>query len=120
MAGCPSSIHALTTMGPLYRQSLARQGFGKEVEAVLAANAPRHRGVVPPEAEALLDELTIFGAPVQARAALARWHAAGAALPIVLFPPNLTRDEIDFALDAFRPMADARGSTSDAERRRSA
>jgi len=37
-----------------------------------------------------------------------------------LFTPNLTREEIDFALDAFRPMPDARGSTSDAERTRSA
>ncbi|HEY7363678.1 MAG TPA: LLM class flavin-dependent oxidoreductase [Methylomirabilota bacterium] len=91
----------LTTMGPLYRQSLARQGFGKEVEAVLAANAPRNRGVVPPEAQALLDELTIFGTPAQARAALAGWHEAGAARPILLLPPHLTREEIDFTLDAF-------------------
>ncbi|HEU5320004.1 MAG TPA: LLM class flavin-dependent oxidoreductase, partial [Methylomirabilota bacterium] len=44
----------LTTMGPLYRQSLVRQGFAKEVEAVLAANSPRMQGVVPPGAEALL------------------------------------------------------------------
>jgi len=110
----------LTTMGPLYRQSLARQGFGKEVEAVLAANTPRNRGVVPLEAEALLDELTIFGTPAQARARLARWHAAGAALPILLFPPNPTREEIDLALNAFRPLLDTRGGTADAERTRSA
>ena len=31
----------LTTMGALYRQSLVRRGFAKEVEAVLAANTPR-------------------------------------------------------------------------------
>ncbi len=92
----------LTTMGPLYRHSLARQGFSKEVEAVLAANTPRNRGVVPPEAEALLDELTIFGTPAQARAALDRWRAAGAALPVVLLPPNMTRDELDFALNGLR------------------
>ncbi len=60
----------LTTMGPLYRQSLARQGFGKEVDEVLAANTPRPRGVVPPAAEVLLEELTIFGTPEQARARL--------------------------------------------------
>ncbi len=93
----------LTTMGPLYRQSLARQGFSKEVEAVLAANTPRNRGVVPPEGEALLDELTIFGTPAQARVALDRWRAAGAALPIALLPPNLTRQELDFALNGLRP-----------------
>jgi alkanesulfonate monooxygenase SsuD/methylene tetrahydromethanopterin reductase-like flavin-dependent oxidoreductase (luciferase family) len=94
----------LTTMGPLYRQSLARQGFGKEVEAVLAANTPRNRGVVPPEADILLDELTIFGTPDEARVRVARWYAAGAALPILLLPPNLTPDEICLALDAFRPL----------------
>ncbi|MGH2394925.1 MAG: LLM class flavin-dependent oxidoreductase, partial [Candidatus Limnocylindria bacterium] len=93
----------LTTMGTLYRHSLARQGYSKEVEAVLAANTPRNRGVVPPEAEALLDELTIFGTPAQARAALDRWRAAGAALPVVLLPPNLTRDELDFTLNGLRP-----------------
>jgi len=110
----------LTTMGPLYRQSLARQGFGKEVDEVLAANTPRPLGVVPPAAEALLEELTIFGTPEQARARLAHWHAAGANLPTLLFPPNLTRDELDFALGAFRPMLHARSGPGDAERTRSA
>jgi alkanesulfonate monooxygenase SsuD/methylene tetrahydromethanopterin reductase-like flavin-dependent oxidoreductase (luciferase family) len=97
----------LTTMGPLYRQSLARQGFGKEVQAVLAANTPRNRGLVPPEAEILLEELTIFGTPEQARTRVARWYAAGAALPILLLPPNLTPDEISLALGAFRPLVEA-------------
>jgi alkanesulfonate monooxygenase SsuD/methylene tetrahydromethanopterin reductase-like flavin-dependent oxidoreductase (luciferase family) len=97
----------LTTMGPLYRQSLARQGFGKEVQAVLAANTPRNRGLVPPEAEILLEELTIFGTPEQARTRVARWYAAGAALPILLLRPNLTPDEISLALDAFRPLVEA-------------
>lgn len=96
----------LTIMGPLYRQALTRQGFGKEVEAVLAANTPRNRGVVPPEGETLLEELTIFGTPEQARARVGRWYAAGAALPILLLQPNLTPDEIGFALEAFRPLVD--------------
>jgi alkanesulfonate monooxygenase SsuD/methylene tetrahydromethanopterin reductase-like flavin-dependent oxidoreductase (luciferase family) len=110
----------LTTMGPLYRQSLARQGFGKEVDEVLAANTPRHRGVVPPAAEVLLEELTIFGTPEQARARLARWQAAGASLPILLFPPNLTPAQLDFALSAFRPMLQARAVPGDAGGARSA
>jgi len=95
----------LVSMGTLYRQSLTRQGFGKEVEAVLAANAPKFTGSVPPDAEALLEELIVFGTPDEARARLARWHAAGAAMPLLLLPPNRSATEIDFMLNALRPAA---------------
>ncbi len=97
----------LTTMGTLYRQSLVRRGFGKEVEAVLAANAPRFAGVVPPDADALLEELTVYGTPAEARARLARWHAAGADEPGLLLRPHLTPEEITFTLNALRPAAGA-------------
>jgi alkanesulfonate monooxygenase SsuD/methylene tetrahydromethanopterin reductase-like flavin-dependent oxidoreductase (luciferase family) len=98
----------LTTMGPLYRRSLARQGFEREVEAVIAANTPRFTAAVPAEAEALLDELTIFGTPAEARARLAQWHAAGADMPAVFIRPNLSREEIERTLGAFTPMLESR------------
>jgi len=44
----------------------------------------------------------VYGTPGEARARLARWQAAGAALPILLLPPNLEPKQIDFALEAFR------------------
>ena len=47
----------LTMMGTFYRDSLSRQGFDKEVKAVLAANTPKPLGIVPPEAEELLEQL---------------------------------------------------------------
>lgn len=94
----------LTTMGALYRRSLVRQGFGKEVESVLAANTPKFAGVVPADADRLLEELTVYGTPVGARARLARWYAAGASLPMLLLRPNLAPEEIEFTLQAFRPM----------------
>ena len=94
----------LTTMGALYRTSLARQGYGKEVEAVLAANAPKFTGVVPQDAEELLEQLIVFGTPEQARVRLARWHAAGADMSLLLLQPNLTPAEVDFTLTAFTPM----------------
>ena len=94
----------LTTMGPLYRASLMRQGFDGEVAAVLAANAPKFTGAVPPEADRLLEELTVFGTPEDARARLARWHAGGATMPALLLRPNLTPDELEYTLNAFRPM----------------
>ncbi len=55
------------------------------VEAVLAANTPRNLGVMPSEAEALLEELV-------------------AELPILLLQPGLTTEAIDFTLDAFAPL----------------
>lgn len=93
----------LTSMGTLYQRNLSRQGFAKEVEATLAANPARESAVVPPEAESLLEQLTVFGTPEQARVRLARWYEAGASLPILLLQPNLTPDQIDFVLNAFRP-----------------
>ena len=98
----------LTTMGPLYRRSLARQGFEREVEAVVAANTPRFTAAVPAEAETLLEELTVFGTPAMARAQLAQWHAAGADMPLVFLRPNLSREEIERTLSAFVPMLESR------------
>jgi alkanesulfonate monooxygenase SsuD/methylene tetrahydromethanopterin reductase-like flavin-dependent oxidoreductase (luciferase family) len=97
----------LVSMGTLYRQSLTRQGFGKEVEAVLAANAPKFTGAVPPEAEVLLDELTVFGTPPEARRRLSRWHEAGADLPVLLLRPNRPVEELEYTLDALRPRESA-------------
>jgi alkanesulfonate monooxygenase SsuD/methylene tetrahydromethanopterin reductase-like flavin-dependent oxidoreductase (luciferase family) len=100
----------LVSMGTLYRQSLTRQGFGKAVEAILAANAPKFTGAVPAEAEELLEELIVFGSPSEARRRLARWHEAGAALPVLLLRPNLSVEELEYTLDALRPRdAAARG-----------
>lgn len=100
----------LTTMGPLYRQQLARLGFAKEVEAVLAANTPKPQGIVPADAEALLEEVTVFGTPEQARARLARWYEAGAEFPALLLPPHRAPAELELMLDAFRPVPAAAGA----------
>jgi alkanesulfonate monooxygenase SsuD/methylene tetrahydromethanopterin reductase-like flavin-dependent oxidoreductase (luciferase family) len=56
--------------------------------------------VVPQEAEVLLEELTVYGTPDEARARLARWRQAGAELPILLLPPQLEPAQIDFTLSA--------------------
>ena len=82
-----------------------RQGFGKAVEAVLAANTPKFTGAVPVDAEELLEELVVFGTPADARRRLARWHEAGAALPVLLLQPNLAPQELEFTLNALRPIA---------------
>jgi alkanesulfonate monooxygenase SsuD/methylene tetrahydromethanopterin reductase-like flavin-dependent oxidoreductase (luciferase family) len=97
----------LVNMGTLYRQSLARQGFGKEVEAVLAANSPRFTGAVPADAEALLEQLVVYGTPAEARRRLERWHRAGADMPTLMLRPGLAPDAIALTLDAFGPMLDS-------------
>ena len=92
----------LTSMGPFYARTISRLGFEKEVRAVVAANTTRGSAIVPPEADVLLEELTVYGTPAEARARLARWQAAGAELPILLLPPKLEPRQIDFALEALR------------------
>src|SRR6185503_7193032 len=94
----------VTTMGTVYRDSLTRQGYGKAVEAVVAANAPKFTGAVPADADELLEQLIVYGTPPEARRRLGRWHEAGAAFPVLLLGPNLTPEERALTLEAFRPM----------------
>ena len=99
----------LTTMGTLYRQTLARHGYGSAVEAVMAANTPKFTGAVPAKADELLEQLVVYGTPAEARDRMARWFAAGADLGVVFLRANLTAEEIDFTLDAFQPMLPSLG-----------
>jgi hypothetical protein len=86
--------HYLTRMGPLYRDTLRRLGFGPAVEAVQAGQAPP---------SVLLDELTVHGDARSARDVLERWRAAGAQLPVLVLPPNRPLDELDHLLTALAP-----------------
>jgi alkanesulfonate monooxygenase SsuD/methylene tetrahydromethanopterin reductase-like flavin-dependent oxidoreductase (luciferase family) len=97
----------ITTMGTFYRDSLIRQGFEKEVKSVLAANSPKPLGIVPPDAEELLEQLIVYGTPDEARRRLARWHAAGAAAVGLLLRPALPPEELALTLDAFVPMLES-------------
>jgi hypothetical protein len=63
--------------------------------------------VIARSVETLLGELTIFGPPAAARAQLARWYEAGASMPVLLLSPDLTADEIDRTLRAFRASSEA-------------
>ncbi len=93
----------IMVMGPIYRSTLARLGYAAEVEAIVAANTGRKPAIVPEEAGALLEQLTIFGTPEEARTRLAQWYEAGAHMPFLALHPNLSREETDFTLSAFRP-----------------
>ena len=94
----------LTSMGPLYRDTLRRLGFGDAVDAVLAANPTGRTTDVPPAAEVLLDELTVGGDASEARATLDRWYGAGAEHPVIVLPPHRDLAELDRTLEALRPQ----------------
>ena len=97
----------LTTMGTFYRDSLIRQGFEKEVKSVLAANSPKPVGIVPADAEELLEQLVVYGTPAEARRRLARWHSAGAGMVGLLLRASLPPEELALSLDAFVPMLES-------------
>ncbi len=90
----------LTSMGPLYRQTLLRLGHGGAVEQVLAANPTRGTFHVPESARVLLDELTLRGDAEQATQGLDRWYEAGAQMPTLVLPPGRSVDELDHMLEA--------------------
>ena len=50
--------------------ALTRLGYGDEIDAILDANPGRTIGVVPSKAEVLLEEVTIYGTPKEARVIL--------------------------------------------------
>jgi len=100
-------VSFFVTTSTVYRDSLLRQGYGKAVETVLAANAPKFTGVVPADAEELLEQLIVYGTPPEARRRLGRWHEAGADFPVLLLRPHLTPEERALVLEAFRPMLPA-------------
>jgi alkanesulfonate monooxygenase SsuD/methylene tetrahydromethanopterin reductase-like flavin-dependent oxidoreductase (luciferase family) len=93
----------LTRMGPLYARTLRNAGFAEAVDAVLAAGSTHGASRVPDAAEVLLDELTVWGDAVSARAALDRWYDAGAEMPVVVLPPGRDVDELDHVLEALKP-----------------
>jgi len=75
---------------------------------VIGANSPKFTGEVPAAADGLLEELTAFGTPAEARERLGQWHAAGADMPLVFLRPNLTPEQIERTLAAFAPMLESR------------
>lgn len=94
----------LCAMGEAYPRFVAEQGYGADVQAIRAAN-PRpspQRGVVPPSAEAVLDQLTAYGTSGQVRDQLEPWHKAADIVTIGL-PPGLSWPNIEATLHAAAP-----------------
>jgi alkanesulfonate monooxygenase SsuD/methylene tetrahydromethanopterin reductase-like flavin-dependent oxidoreductase (luciferase family) len=93
-------------MGDIYARSMAGQGYAAEVSAVIAANprpSPR-RGIVPAEAQIVLDQLAACGTPGQVRDQLEPWeHAAD--IVTILLPPGMPWGTVEATLRAAAPGA---------------
>jgi len=98
----------LSAMGDVYARFVSAQGYGGAVQAILDAN-PRPRpdgGVVPAEAQAVLDQLSAHGTPRQVRDQLAEWDGA-VDLAMIGLPPGLPWATIEATLRAAAPGARA-------------
>jgi alkanesulfonate monooxygenase SsuD/methylene tetrahydromethanopterin reductase-like flavin-dependent oxidoreductase (luciferase family) len=94
----------LTRMGPLYRNTLRRAGFGPEADLVVAGGPPRGGTArLPVGAEVLVDELTVHGDAGEARAGLDRWYRAGAEMPAIVLPPNQPVGDLLHTIESLRP-----------------
>jgi alkanesulfonate monooxygenase SsuD/methylene tetrahydromethanopterin reductase-like flavin-dependent oxidoreductase (luciferase family) len=91
----------LCAMGDVYARFVSDQGYGAEVKAILAANprsSPQH-GVVPAEAQVVLDQLTAYGTRDQVRDQLEPWDRAVDVVMIGL-PPGMPWQNIEATLRA--------------------
>jgi len=94
----------VAAMGNVYSRSLSKNGYAAEVAAVRAAN-PRPRpqgGVIPPEAERLLDDFAAFGTSSQVRERLECWDQT-VDIVMVGCAPGVPWDMIETTLYAAAP-----------------
>lgn len=94
----------LTAMGDVYANSVSSQGYATEVKAIISANprpSPRH-GIVPSEAQVVLDQLAACGTRDQVRQQLEPWDQATDIASIIL-PPGLPWSTIEATIRAAAP-----------------
>jgi alkanesulfonate monooxygenase SsuD/methylene tetrahydromethanopterin reductase-like flavin-dependent oxidoreductase (luciferase family) len=94
----------LTAMGDVYADSVSSQGYATEVKAIISANprpSPRH-GIVPSEAQVVLDQLAACGTRDQVRQQLEPWDQATDIASVIL-PPGLPWSTIEATIRAAAP-----------------
>lgn len=94
----------LCAMGDVYARSVSEQGYGAEVQAVIAANShPSPQGsVIPPEAQKVLDQLAVYGSVNDVRSQLELWNGVVDIVMIGL-PPSLPWQSLETTLRAAAP-----------------
>ncbi|GAB2822003.1 LLM class F420-dependent oxidoreductase [Actinoallomurus bryophytorum] len=94
----------LSAMGDVYARSVSSQGYATQVGAIIAANprpSPR-RGIVPPAARPVLDQLAVYGTRDQVRELFKPWDEA-ADVVTALLPPGIPWPTIEATLVAAAP-----------------
>jgi alkanesulfonate monooxygenase SsuD/methylene tetrahydromethanopterin reductase-like flavin-dependent oxidoreductase (luciferase family) len=94
----------LSAMGGVYARSVSSQGYATQVSAIVAAN-PRpspQRGIVPPAAQPVLDQLAAYGTSDQVRELIKPWDQAADVVTILL-PPGMPWPTIEATLVAAAP-----------------
>ena len=94
----------LSAMGGVYARSVSSQGYATQVSAIVSANprpSPR-RGIVPPAAQPVLDQLAVYGTCDQVRELLKPWDRAADVVTILL-PPGMPWPAIEATLVAAAP-----------------
>jgi alkanesulfonate monooxygenase SsuD/methylene tetrahydromethanopterin reductase-like flavin-dependent oxidoreductase (luciferase family) len=94
----------VAAMGDVYSRSLANNGYAADVAAIKAAN-PRPRpdcGLVPSEAQRILDEFTAYGTSACVRDRLDSWEDA-ADIVLVGCAPGLPWETLEGTLRAAAP-----------------
>ena len=103
----------LGAMGDVYSRVVSQQGYAAEVSAIRAANPrPRlHDGIVPPEAQVILDQFTVSGTATQVRAQLECWDSVADVVMLVC-PAGLPWAALEDALRAAAPPGSTRSEGS--------
>jgi alkanesulfonate monooxygenase SsuD/methylene tetrahydromethanopterin reductase-like flavin-dependent oxidoreductase (luciferase family) len=97
----------LCAMGGVYAESVSSQGYAEQVSAIIAANprpSPR-LGIIPPQAEPVLDQLAVYGTSDQVSEQLRPWDKA-ADIVTILVPPGLPWSTIEATIRAAAPVTD--------------
>ena len=94
----------VSAMGDAYANSITNQGYADEVAGIKAANPKPHpaNGVVPGEADHLLDQLAAYGPPEKVREMVAAWDNA-VDINAIGIPPGLPWEQIEAAIRVGAP-----------------
>ncbi|MDN3358968.1 LLM class flavin-dependent oxidoreductase [Actinomadura sp. DC4] len=94
----------LSGMGGVYARSVSGQGYATQVDAIVAANprpSPR-RGIIPPSARPVLDQLAAYGTRDQVRELIESWDKVTDVVTILL-PPGIPWPTVEATLVAAAP-----------------
>lgn len=88
-------------MGDVYSRLMTEQGYGKDVDAIRAANPRPHptRSIVPDEATAALDAFTVYGSAEEVRRKLEPWADCSDIVTATL-PAGMPWENIDATMRA--------------------